>query len=277
MAFFREPRRYHNEYYPPGVFKILACGSSAFIGEVDNATVLKYPIERGYLEWLEHEHRLLEVIGPHERIIGIAGRGLTEYGLYLERATNGNVFDFLRGHNFNAMSLRKRLALCRELTEAVAHIHSRNVLHCDLNPANVLLDEDLHVKLSDFQGCLLDDGGETVMSTFVGESWRYHCPSLDGAGAKPSRLTDIFALGSTMHFIILGEEVFSDIVTGMNNWDTNIRSRFARGVLPDGRHPLASITEKCWTRAYNSATEVVEDIKEVERGWANTFSFASFV
>ncbi|RDA95351.1 hypothetical protein CP533_3447 [Ophiocordyceps camponoti-saundersi (nom. inval.)] len=267
---FMEPFAYPNQYWPNGVHKILACGSTAFIGKIDDFTVLKYPRERGYLACIEHEHRLLEIVGSHERIIAIAGQGLTDCGLYLERASNGDLATFVLGSRQGDMSLRNRIAWCRELVEALVHVHSKRVIHCDVRPANVLLDDDLHIKLADFQGCLLDDNGEVLVSTLVGEPWRYYCPRNEST-EMPSPKTDIFALGSTIHFIMTGEEVFDDIKTGEVDWDKKIQSRFTEGVFPDDEHPLAMITRKCWMQRYGSASEVLEEIERVERNWTRLF------
>ena len=38
----------------------------------------------------------------------------------------------------------------REMTDALAYIHSKGVIHRDLKPANILLDDADHVKIGDF-------------------------------------------------------------------------------------------------------------------------------
>ena len=253
---------YH--YFPQGVRRILASGTSAFIGEVDSSTILKYPLERGGdLSRLRHEHKLLQLVGPHDRVIAIADRGLTDDGLYLERASNGALLTVANESELNTLSLRKRVTWSREVAEAVVHVHSKNIIHCDINPTNILLDDNLHIKLADFQGCYLNKEGEILLPALVGEPCRYFCPRTDIFEA--SRITDLFALGSTIHFIITGEEVFSDIEAGEKDWDEKVQSRFKNRAFPNNAHPCASITRKCWMQQYISANEVLEDIKTVEQ------------
>lgn len=56
-------------YFPSGVQRVLAAGTSAFIGEVDDSTVLKYPLEPGGdRSRLEHEHKILELVVQQPRI-----------------------------------------------------------------------------------------------------------------------------------------------------------------------------------------------------------------
>lgn len=52
----------------------MAIGSSAFIGELDDFTVLKYSLKPGGdKSRLEIEYKLLQIVGQHPRIIGVKG------------------------------------------------------------------------------------------------------------------------------------------------------------------------------------------------------------
>ncbi|KAM3552399.1 hypothetical protein ARSEF4850_007408 [Beauveria asiatica] len=235
---------YHH-YFPHGVYRILASGASAFIGQVDDSTVLKYPLERfGDASRLEHEHQLLHIVGHHDRII--AQKDLTGDGLYFEYAANGSILDFLL-----------------EPEHATITLQQRRVIHCDINPTNILLDENLDIELADFQGCHVAENGELLLPALVGEPCRYFCPREDEFEANQE--TDLFAPGSTIHFIVTGEEVFSDIIPGGYGWDDKVKSRFTGGAFPNDKHACSSIARKCWTRHYKSASEVLQDIRQVEQ------------
>jgi len=72
---------------PSGVKRVLATGGSAYIGEIDESTVVKYPLAPNRdMNRLEVERKLLEIIGPHPRIIGM--KSFSNKGLNLERAVN---------------------------------------------------------------------------------------------------------------------------------------------------------------------------------------------
>ena len=120
----------YRHYYPPGVKRVIASGSSAFIGEVDESTVIKYPLTpSGDMSRLEVERKLLEIVGPHHRIIGL--KSFSDTGLYLERVVNETLAYYLLESGNPPPSTQQRLSWCREAAEAVAHIHSLGVLHCD--------------------------------------------------------------------------------------------------------------------------------------------------
>ncbi|KAH8729156.1 kinase-like domain-containing protein [Ilyonectria robusta] len=257
----REVVEYHF-YCPPGVQRVLACGSSAFIGEVDDSTILKYPLEPGGdMIRLELEHKILTIVGQHPRII--AHKGSTDAGLYLERAANGTILEYLTESDHPAPHLQQRVAWCRQLTEAVDHIHAKRVIHCDIQPTNILVDQNLHLKLADFQGHYLSEDSEVILTGWSGEPCRYFCPRDNVFEANI--MTDLFALGSTIYFIMTGHEVFRDIIYGEAGWDEAVRSRFSRGVFPEDSHACAAVTQKCWRQQYGSAGEVLEDIRAIEQ------------
>nr|CDS20917.1 eukaryotic translation initiation factor 2 alpha [Echinococcus granulosus] len=82
----------------------------------------------------------------------------------------------------------------REMTDALAYIHSKGVIHRDLKPANILLDAEDHVKIGDFGLAVrmskLADSARKEYSAFMhgvrsGAQLRYHVTS--GSSAETSR------------------------------------------------------------------------------------------
>ena len=38
----------------------------------------------------------------------------------------------------------------RQIADAVVHMHGKNVAHLDLKPENIMVDQDLNIKIGDF-------------------------------------------------------------------------------------------------------------------------------
>jgi serine/threonine protein kinase len=260
-----ETVEYHYyEYHPPGVTEVLASGTSAWVGLVDETTVLKFPLAPdGDRSRLEIERQLLELVGQHERVIQL--KDYNEKGLYLERAPNGTLGDYLleAPPEREPPSIAQRVAWCRETAEAVAYIHSLHVLHCDIQPFNLLLDAGLHVKLTDFQGKHVAADGTVLLDGSSSEPTRYSYPRDDPHEADVK--TDLFALGCTIYFIMMGHHVYPDIIDGSEDWYEKVPERFAKKEFPEDLHACTTITRKCWLREYESAEEVLQDILAVER------------
>lgn len=241
-----------HRYYPPGVSEIIGRGGECFIGVIDDFTVLKYPCIPGDQESIQTEARLLEVLGSHPRII--TSKGLTEHGLILQRASNGCMKDYITSQSF--IPLEKRLLWCKQAAEAVSYIHSKQVIHCDINLRNFLLDKDFDLLLADFQGMLKSVDGKTLLDGLSRECSKSYLPRVHGDYACVK--TDLFALGSAIYFIMTGHEIFPEL-NSLEDED-EILSRFQNGVFPVDKHACHRVTEKCWNQQYHSADQVISDI-----------------
>jgi serine/threonine protein kinase len=93
--------------------------------------------------------------------------------------------------------------------EAFAYIHTKRVIHCDIGPGNLLLDRDLNVRVSDFQGRLLYPNGTIRLNGDSAEGVKSSMPRSDPNDADQK--TDIFALGSAIYFIIKGHLPFPEL------------------------------------------------------------------
>ena len=245
-------------YHPPGVKEIINHGSICFIGYIDQGTVLKYPKLAADRHVVETEAKLLAIAGEHDRII--KSKGLTETGLRLERVTNGNLYDYICGNQ--QLSAAKRLSLCLQIVEGMGHLHQHSIFHCDLRPHNILMDQDFGVKVADVQGVHKSSSGATLLDGFSRESSKYYMPRKN-ADVVHSR-TDIFAVGSTIHFVMMGQEVFPQI-DGMGDGDDDIiYERFKLGNFPDDDHLLSQVTRKCWLGQYESALGIQKEIRAVK-------------
>lgn len=70
-----------------------------------------------------------------------------------------------------ACDLKTARFLIAELVIAVQYIHQKGIIHRDLNPNNILLSSDGHVRLADFGTAILlvnEDPAKPPLATFVG-------------------------------------------------------------------------------------------------------------
>jgi hypothetical protein len=79
----------------------------------------------------------------------------------------------------------------------------------DINLRNLLLDSNLNIILADFQGMLKSVDGDTLLDRLSRECLESYKPRVHRDHACV--VTDIFALGSAIHFIMTGYEVFLEL------------------------------------------------------------------
>ncbi|KAH8547956.1 3-phosphoinositide-dependent protein kinase 1-like protein [Umbelopsis sp. PMI_123] len=112
-----------------------------------------------------------------------------------------------------------------QILSALEHVHSKKVIHRDVKPENILLDENMHIKLTDFGSAKLlddeepsknqpkpDEDGEEGRRTrsrsnsFVGTA-EYVSPELLSARAA-STASDFWALGCIIYQLLAGKPPF---------------------------------------------------------------------
>lgn len=105
-----------------------------------------------------------------------------------------------------------RAGVLRALEHAAraAHaLHEAGIAHGDVKPANVLLAED-GGRLSDLGLARFLSPGATLTGMGKASSVEYLDPDLIG-GARPSRRTEIWALGATIHRALAGSGLYGEL------------------------------------------------------------------
>lgn len=236
---------------PPGVTTILSGGNTAYLGLLSDNTVLKYlvdPHDPFSIQALDVEHCILSDIGVHDRITRYLGK--QEHGLRFERAGKGDVRSYMSVVPLDSIPIQLRLKWATQAADALAFVHSRKVIHCDVHPNNLLLDDTLDLRLCDFSGSVygtLDGAGM--------ESVRFFLPR--DVTATPSVKSDVFALGSAIYFIMTGREPYDTLT------DAEVAARFSDGDFPAvDSVPCGRIILGCWEGGFHSADKVFWDLTE---------------
>jgi eukaryotic-like serine/threonine-protein kinase len=123
--------------------------------------------------------------------------------------------EFIRGQPFlhysdeHRLNTRQRLELMTKVCEAVHHAHQRGLIHRDLKPGNILVDEAGQPKILDFGVARVTDSDvEATQQTDVGQlvgTLAYMSP--EQVLADPLALdtrSDVYALGVILYQLLAG-------------------------------------------------------------------------
>jgi serine/threonine-protein kinase len=95
-----------------------------------------------------------------------------------------------------------------EITKALKHAHDRGIVHRDLKPANLLIDEQDHVKLTDFGIAKLYGGTQITADGGVLGTADYMSPE-QAEGKQPTSRCDLYSLGSVLYALLVGRPPFA--------------------------------------------------------------------
>ena len=134
-----------------------------------------------------------------------------------------------------------------QAAEALTHAHQRDVIHRDVKPSNLLLDEEGRIWLTDFGlAKRLDDVTLSMTGALLGTP-RYMSPEQASAARhRTDHRTDLYSLGATLYELATGQPVFSaDTPHQVISQILNQEPTPPRRLRPDLPRDLETILLKC--------------------------------
>ena len=124
------------------------------------------------------------------------------------------VMEYVEGGTLEKFCKPDSLLETREVAEiifkcvrALAFASTQGLTHRDIKPGNILHKDGTEIKIADF-GAAINKVADHTVITNVG-SPAYMAPELISGGAQGSHLTDIYALGVVMYFLLTGKLPFT--------------------------------------------------------------------
>ncbi|KAJ1277206.1 hypothetical protein BS78_05G277300 [Paspalum vaginatum] len=198
-------------------------------GEDDLVAVKKYFHQDFRKEFMD-EVRIHSQMN-HKNVVKFIGYCIGKSTLILvtEYISNGNLEDILHKRDIS-IPLDVRLGIAIGCAEALSYMHSLHlstdnlIYHGDIKPANILLDDNLTAKVSDFGLSRLLFGGDTQFTTSLKGSMGYMDPIYFHEGCLTPR-SDIYSFGVVLLELITRKRV----KLGDNNLIRSFNKAYAKG------------------------------------------------
>ena len=234
----------------------------------------------------------------HPNIMPVYDIGVSNDGepFFSMKLTGGRSLDVIykEKNEKGSWSLIQRLNLFLGVCEGISYAHSRNVVHLDIKPHNILVGEFGEVLVIDWGlGKILFDEeedeeveaidpsffNEMTMDGFIKGTPGYMAPEqIEKSLGDRDKQTDIYALGGILHYLLTGKAP----VLGKDL--DEIFKKTLDGNISKGDSPLPSALQAVSQKAlslkkeerYSSVDEIRDDIEAFMSGFATSAENAGF-
>lgn len=159
-----------------------------------------------------YDRKIYKTVNESDILKSLHHKGLPAFlDEYQDDATVCIVREYIEGtplYKYAAeysLSEAKIIALCVEICDILTYIHSQTppVIHRDIKPQNVIVKEDGHIALIDFDIARTYDGEADIDTQFI--ATRTYAPPEQYGFSQTDRRADIYSLGVLLCFLLTGK------------------------------------------------------------------------
>jgi eukaryotic-like serine/threonine-protein kinase len=194
------------------------------------------------------------------------------------------VFEYVKGETLKqrigrigALDTQEAIAYAIEVGRGLGVAHARNMVHRDIKPQNVLIDEEGRAKLTDFGiSRQLEQDGVTATGRVLGTT-DYVAPE-QAMGKDVDPRSDIYSLGVVLYEMLVGQVPFhADSQVGVAMKHVNEELPDVQRRRPEASAAVALVVERATAKnpaeRYQTVGEMIDDLEtalEVEAARAGS-------
>ncbi|XP_010258038.1 PREDICTED: LRR receptor-like serine/threonine-protein kinase RPK2 [Nelumbo nucifera] len=226
------PLTYENVVRATGSFNASNCIGSGGFGATYKAEIspgVLVAIKRlsvGRFQGVQQFHAEIKILGRmrHQNLVTLIGYHASESEMFLiyNYLPGGNLEKFIQERSKRAVDWRILHKIALDIARALAYLHDQcvpRVLHRDVKPSNILLDNDYNAYLSDFGLARLLGTSETHATTGVAGTFGYVAPEY-AMTCRVSDKADVYSYGVVLMELISDKKAldpsFSSYGNGFN-------------------------------------------------------------
>ncbi len=205
----------------------------------------------------------------HSNIISINSVSYDEKYIYITMPyyKNGSLQQLIENRN---LSMREVIRYSLDFMSAIYHVHSHSIVHCDIKPSNILINENDNAILTDFGSSLhLNNFGNAKLKNVY---YKHIAPEQCNTSTISKKL-DIYQIGTTLYRMCNGNEEYNRQAKRYKDLNSlkiacaSGRFPVRKKYMPHIPKEMINIIEKCINinpfDRYSSVLEVMNDIASI--------------
>ena len=144
----------------------------------------------------------------HPNIVSIYDVGEEEsiYYIVMEHVKGQTLKEYIQTQS--PVPIEEALSIMEQITSAITHAHQNHIIHRDIKPQNILLDQSGNVKITDFGIAMALSATSITQTNSVLGSVHYLSPE-QARGGVANHQSDIYSIGIVMFELLTGRLPFS--------------------------------------------------------------------
>ncbi|MGI2327236.1 Stk1 family PASTA domain-containing Ser/Thr kinase [Planococcus sp. YIM B11945] len=203
----------------------------------------------------------------HPNIVNIfdVGEDGNLHYLVMEYVPGKTLKEYIIEHS--PVAPERAVEIMKQLASALAHAHHNQIIHRDIKPQNILMDDNGNVKITDFGIAMALSATSYTQTNSVLGTVHYLSPE-QARGGTANKKSDIYSLGIVMFELLTGKLPFSGesaVSIALKHLQTETPS--LRATVPTLPQSLENVVLKATTKnaqhRYQTAEEIEEDLATV--------------
>ena len=144
--------------------------------------------------------------------------------------------------DISKLTPKKKYKIINQLLNAIETAHNNGIIHRDINPNNIMLDDNGNVKVIDFGICKIKQMVNTATVFHMGTN-SYSAPEVHAHSHNATEQSDLYSIGAVIYYLFTGEQppvasCFQDIVDKTSGFDVDLKPIIRKLVapIPDERY-----------------------------------------
>lgn len=160
--------------------------------------------------------------------------------------------------DISRLSPKEKYKIINQLLNAIETAHNNGIIHRDINPNNIMLDDNGDVKVIDFGICKIKQMLNNATVFHMGTN-SYSAPEVHEHSHNATEQSDLYSIGAVIYYLFTGEQppigyCFQDIIDKASGFDVDLKPIIRRLVAPipndrykdiaELKHNLSSLFER---------------------------------